>query len=437
MDNLGGKSQDEESGGIASGAKKVLTIVDNLLRACERWYSEPNVRELLESKKKYDVMITFGLFDSCALGLANHLEINSTIIHMSFPALMPNHVSMFGLPLYSSSVDINDILIRDHGLVKTSAIARAMNLLKRVFFELLYTSLTSWYIDPVIRENIPYYPGYHTSYQTVKLVMMHSHPHPLIDGPTPFGPGVLTLGGSLCRDYNPTEMTVDLMEFVDSATAGFIYLSFGSVQKDVLPEEQAKWIGIFKDLPYKVVWKQGKTIEHLPENVRTLPWVPQMSLLQHPKIKLFITHGGHASKTEAFCSGVPLLVVPLFAADQFYTAQRIATLGLGEQVPHFAATTSTEIGSKIRQVIGNVSYYERMESVKRQLLLTRMTDHQVLGYVGAVVSGHSFLPGYQPWYQFYYLDILLVPVLVILVIGCLFRKIQILLKSTNLKCFAA
>ncbi|XP_063685140.1 UDP-glucuronosyltransferase 3A1-like [Bolinopsis microptera] len=412
-----------ENEGLVAGVKKVLGAIDSLLRSCERWYDEPNVQEILRSNKKYDVMITFGLFDTCSLGLASHLGINNTIIHSSFPALMPNHIQMLGLPLYSSSVDINDILIRDSELVKSSITARAKNLLKRVVFGLLYTTLTNWYIEPVIKQHVPDYQGYNRAYKSVKLVTMRSHPHPQVDGPTPYGPGVLTLGGSLCKAYNPADIAAHLMEYVDSASEGFIYISFGSVQKDSPPEEQAKWIETFEDLPYKVVWKQSKQVENLPDNIRVFPWVAQMALLQHPNIKLFITHGGYASKMEAICSGVPQLVVPKFASDQYYTAERIASLGLGEQIPDLDNTTAPEIRSKIYQITGSGGYYEKMADVKRQLLLTRVTDLQVLGYVDAVVNGHSFLPGYQPWYQYYYLDIIFIPILTILVIRFIYKRV--------------
>ncbi|KAL5266656.1 hypothetical protein ACHWQZ_G003883 [Mnemiopsis leidyi] len=425
MNNLGGDRED--------GIQKIFTTIDTLLRACERWYTEPNVKALLETKTKYDLMITFGLFDSCSLALATHLGINNTIVHMSFPALIPNHVTMLGLPLYSSSVDINDILIRDHELVKNSALSRAKNLLKRLFFEVLYTGLTNWYIEPVLKNNIPEYQGYYKSYETVKLVTMHTHPHPDIDGPTPFGPGVLTLGGSLCTKYDYAELSASpgLAEFVDSATDGFIYVSFGSVQQDVSPEEQAKWVETFSKLPYKVVWKQSESVVSLPENTRTFPWLAQMSLLQHPNIRLFITHGGYASKLEATCAGVPLLVVPKFAADQFYTAERFTKLGLGEQILDLESSSVSEIRSKILHITGTDSFHEKMGAVKRQLHLTKMTDRQVLGYIDAVVGGHSFLPGYQPWYQYFYLDIILVPVIIILLTKYLFRKLFFMKKISN------
>ena len=49
--------------------------------------------------------------------------------------------------------------------------------------------------------------------------------------------------------------------------------------------------------------------------------MPQQDLLGHPKIRLFITHGGLNSKQEAVYHGVPFIVMPVFA-DQPINAQK-------------------------------------------------------------------------------------------------------------------
>ena len=242
---------------------------------------------------------------------------------------------------------------------------------------------------------------------------MNVHPHPIVDGPVPYGPGVLTVGGTMCTSYNHTELTSypGLAELVDQASEGVIYMSFGSLQMDLPKPEQSKWLQIFGKLPYKVVWKQN-AVADLPANVHLFSWLPQQTLLQHPNLKLFITHGGHSSKTEIACAGRPMLVVPQFAKDQFYNAGKAAELGIGDSIMNFLETPVEEVVEKMLNLTDG-RYTRKLRSVRRQLLGTRLTMGQVVGHLDAVVTGYSFLPGYQPWYEYLYLDVLLVPVLVV------------------------
>ena len=51
-------------------------------------------------------------------------------------------------------------------------------------------------------------------------------------------------------------------------------------------------------------------------------------LLAHPNVKVFITHGGLLSTTEAISRGVPVLGIPVFA-DQKTNMKQAVTLGYG------------------------------------------------------------------------------------------------------------
>ena len=64
----------------------------------------------------------------------------------------------------------------------------------------------------------------------------------------------------------------------------------------------------------------------IPPNVKLPPWMPRapQELLGHPKIRLFITHGGLNclnSKQEAVYHDVPFIVMPVFA-DRPINAQK-------------------------------------------------------------------------------------------------------------------
>ena len=57
-------------------------------------------------------------------------------------------------------------------------------------------------------------------------------------------------------------------------------------------------------------------------NIRLVRWLPQSSLLVHPKTRLFISHCGLNSVMEAAYYGVPVLALPL-SGDQFHNAAKV------------------------------------------------------------------------------------------------------------------
>ena len=73
-------------------------------------------------------------------------------------------------------------------------------------------------------------------------------------------------------------------------------------------------------LKQRVVWKWETDMSDVPDNVLLSPWLPQPSLLAHPQLKLFITHGGAGSLQETICHNTPIVGVPAHG-DQFPNTQ--------------------------------------------------------------------------------------------------------------------
>ncbi|CAL4068950.1 unnamed protein product, partial [Meganyctiphanes norvegica] len=146
----------------------------------------------------------------------------------------------------------------------------------------------------------------------------------------PIVPSVVYAGGIHLKPAG--DLTGDLEEWVsDSGEAGFIYFSMGSVVKpsDMPDKYKNVLIKVFASLEQRVLWKwDADHIDGLSDNVQLAKWLPQQDVLGHPKLRLFITHGGLHSTQEALYNGVAVLGLPLFS-DQYGNMADVTARGLG------------------------------------------------------------------------------------------------------------
>jgi glucuronosyltransferase len=143
--------------------------------------------------------------------------------------------------------------------------------------------------------------------------------------PMPVSPNVINVGGLNVHKPKPLPEG-ELKQFVDSASDGFILVSFGSFAKFVPDKIIRVLLDTFKDVPYKVVWKWDKTSlkadQVVPPNVLAVNWMPQNDVVGHKNIKLFLMHCGNSGQHEALYSSVPMVGIPLFG-DQPFNCRRI------------------------------------------------------------------------------------------------------------------
>lgn len=97
----------------------------------------------------------------------------------------------------------------------------------------------------------------------------------------------------------------------------------------------------------------------MPENVSLKPYVLQLQVFQHAK--LFITHGGMNSVTEAIMAGVPMIVVPQ-ASEQPLIAQQVKAFGMGEVIEPEALSV-TRLRAVAEQILSNPGYAARTRSM--------------------------------------------------------------------------
>ncbi|XP_061384943.1 UDP-glucosyltransferase 2-like isoform X2 [Danaus plexippus] len=205
-------------------------------------------------------------------------------------------------------------------------------------------------------------PPYNDALYNVSVLLVNSHPSFAPARSLP--PNVVDIA-SYHMDENIAPLPKDLQDLLDSSTKGVVYFSMGSVLKSAdLPEKTKKGlIKVFSELPYTVLWKFEEKIEGLPKNVHVRPWMPQSSILSHPNVLVFITHGGLLSTLESLYHGIPIIAIPVFG-DQPGNAKRCVQEGRALMVS-IGENMAEDLNNALKDMLGNDSYYKKAKELSK------------------------------------------------------------------------
>ena len=130
-----------------------------------------------------------------------------------------------------------------------------------------------------------------------------------------------------------------------------VYVSYGSVLSAVghFAAAYGETLAALADQPIRVLMTTGTgfdpdSLGSLPANVRVERWWPQADVM--PAASAMVGHGGFGTTMMALASGVPQVVVPLFAGDQHVHAAQVASVGAGLSLsaPELATGLSAALG---------------------------------------------------------------------------------------------
>nr|XP_032525875.1 UDP-glucuronosyltransferase 2A1-like [Danaus plexippus plexippus] len=205
-------------------------------------------------------------------------------------------------------------------------------------------------------------PPYNDALYNVSVLLVNSHPSFAPARSLP--PNVVDIAG-YHMDENLAPLPKDLQDLLDSSTKGVVYFSMGSVLKSAnLPEKTKEGlIKVFSELPYTVLWKFEEKIEGLPKNVHVRPWMPQSSILSHPNVLVFITHGGLLSTLESLYHGIPIIAIPVFG-DQPGNAKRCVQEGRALMVS-IGENMAEDLNNALKDMLGNDSYYKKAKELSK------------------------------------------------------------------------
>ncbi|XP_030571735.1 UDP-glucuronosyltransferase 2B15-like [Drosophila novamexicana] len=256
-------------------------------------------------------------------------------------------------------------------------------------------------------------------------------------------PNVIEVAGMHLE--NPSDqLDDDLQRFVDEADHGVIIFSMGmEITGKWLPPD---WLLImqetFAQLPQRVVWKFEQALPSKSKNIYISPMLPQRELLAHPKVKLFITHGGVLSIIEGAYYGVPMLCFPMYY-DQFGNAERMKHAGLA-QIHDILTMTVESTVNAIKELIKNPVYAQNAQQMSMRLRDQPMSPLDTAVWWTEYVLRHKGAPHMRiseedmSFMQYYSLDFILVFFVrfgvALLIITCVGLKLlSFLLKSSHMR----
>lgn len=185
------------------------------------------------------------------------------------------------------------------------------------------------------------------------------------------------------RHTNPTPAGEQVPPWVDELEARpTVLVSMGTVFHRTAGVYEAVLEGL-RDEPVNLMVAAGFDQDPgrfgpQPPHCRVEPYLPVAALL--PRCDLFITHGGFNSVKESLAAGVPLVVIPI-SADQPYSAERCAALGVGVALGPQERTASG-VRRAARAVLTDRAYTRRAREMQREMAALPGPEHAVALFEG-------------------------------------------------------
>ncbi|CAH0596441.1 unnamed protein product [Chrysodeixis includens] len=372
---------------------------------------QPNILSLLtDPNEKFDAVILEWFFSEMLVGIPQLFEcpliwVSSTESHWQALRLMdevPN--PSYTVDLFSSSRPPLNFWQRADGLWKILKKVVLVDPIVTIYEMYVYNNV---YPELAAKRGVTL-SSYSEVVYNASLMLVNSHPS--IGGSIKLPQNVKNIGGyHIDTDVKP--LPKDLQKLMDEAKHGVIYFSMGSNLKsqDMSAEMKRGLLKMFSKFQQQVIWKFEGDMESVPANVLLLKWAPQPSILNHPNLKLFITHGGLLSTTESIHFGVPVVGIPVMA-DQHLNMKTVHAKGFGICVT-LSEDMIPELKEAVKKIIVDPTYRNKAKELSRIYHDRPMTPGVELPYwVEHIVSTqgapHLRSPALDvPLYKRYYIDL--------------------------------
>ncbi|KAL7645204.1 UNVERIFIED_CONTAM: hypothetical protein RMT77_003590 [Armadillidium vulgare] len=384
-----------------------------------KMYDNPKILDIYKRRDEFDLIFVDEIFNEVAYPFV----VGKTFAVIAAAGLnSPTSATLGNVLNPSYTPSINSDYPRPYSFIN-----RIANLANHLYLPIYWRIFEIFpLLEKTLSERFPDLPPLGEIEKGIFLVLQNTHYS--MDIPVPLLPSQVEVGGLHCRPAKP--LPKDLQEFIDeSGSDGVIYFSLGTVcQGSTIPENFKKiLVEAFSKLKQRVIWKFEEEFENLPKNIMIKNFLPQQDILGHPKVRLFITHGGLLSMQESIYHGKPLLALPVFG-DQVKNAERVKYKGFGDYLVWEDLTVEIVI-SKVEEIINNPNYTSTVEYISNAFRDQPMPPLEKAVWWTEYVIRNKGAPQLRSpardlsWIEYLMIDILLLILFIFFIIYVIFKKI--------------
>ncbi|XP_049866947.1 UDP-glucosyltransferase 2-like isoform X2 [Pectinophora gossypiella] len=392
-------------------------------------FENVNVQKLInDPNQKFDLVIVEWMFSEIYAGLAaiydcpyiwfSSVEPHWIVLSLIDEALNP----AYNPDCISSNIPPFNFLQRVEELGKQVV----MSFLRNVYLLPYERNDYSTIFGPIMARKGQHLPSFDDMRFNASLMFGNSHVS--FGKATRLPQNFIPIGGyHIDPDVKP--LPQDLKKLMDDANNGVVYFSMGSNLKSKdLPEKiKRSLLTMFGGLKYTVIWKFEEQLNDVPKNVHILQWAPQPSILAHPNCKVFVTHGGLLSTTEAIHFGMPTIGIPVLA-DQNTNVELSVKRGYALKVG-LDYEMADNLKVAIEEIVSNPKYKEKVmqlnfvyhdRPVPPETEVAHWVNHVIRTNGAPHLRSAALMVS---WYQKMYLDLLALVFFVIYVFVKICKKV--------------
>ncbi|VVC34031.1 UDP-glucuronosyl/UDP-glucosyltransferase [Cinara cedri] len=425
---------------------KVSKIVGMDLAEMQRLYGDP----LYTVPTRMKTYRTFcdGIYDDRRVTglLADGLDVNfdAVVIEHGPPSCLTYLTAGTRLPVLSA-VPYAKKLFAESGMVgdvpNPAAVSSMFfpHAVPKTFAQRFSNAVLSFYIEvsaalfdsPVFLDRRKPYNAYVATPPSI----VFTNGHYISDAARPIPPSIVNVGGIHLKP--PEKIPKDVLEFIEESSHGVILFTFGStVSISSIPDRiKTVFLEVLAQLPQRVLLKYEGELKNKPHNVMTSKWFPQRDILVHPKIKLFVSHGGIAGVYEAVDAAVPVLGFPLFS-DQYKNMGDLVEAGMAISMDLLSVSADAFLKNVV-ELVNNDKYKKNAEIASSIFKDRPMSPQQSVVYWTEYVIRHKGAPHLKShalnltWYQYFLLDVIAVALLSISIVTyVIYRVFKLLYQYT-------